>query len=81
MALMEGWRTNSNTTLVKVKLWIFLINHFEKHYSNTTLVKVKLDQLLTWVWAVAIQIQHLLKLNTETINEILAPVEFKYNTC
>ena len=51
-------------------------------YSNTTLVKVKFKEVASsCIYIPCIQIQHLLKLNSNSwlINALLS--EFKYNTC
>ena len=55
---------NSNTTLVKVKLYMIESDWFPQGYSNTTLVKVKwfCKKLIKPIQQ--IQIQLLLKLNT-----------------
>ena len=54
---------DSNTTLVKVKLWFIKINYFTQKNSNTTLVKVKLGGYAKPNVKIYIQIQLLLKLN------------------
>ncbi len=55
--------TNSNTTLVKVKLNLILFISGYHFYSNTTLVKVKFVVKKRFYEKTVIQIQLLLKLN------------------
>ena len=54
---------NSNTTLVKVKSLIFVVDLQHLLHSNTTLVKVKLHKIPELGSVFWIQIQLLLKLN------------------
>ncbi len=58
----------SNTTLVKVKYYIYISCFFISFYSNTTLVKVKCTIFSFYFSTSKIQIQHLLKLNARKIN-------------
>ena len=74
-------KSNSNTTLVKVKL---NTKHYAKlptYYSNTTLVKVKFDKEYRERRKKKIQIQLLLKLNVENNRGKAIVKLFKYNSC
>ena len=57
---------NSNTTLVKVKYQLDILEKSIQINSNTTLVKVKCNKVDYYQIQGLIQIQHLLKLNTES---------------
>ena len=59
--------SNSNTTLVKVKLSIGKEQDVQCKNSNTTLVKVKFQKADCYLEKYRIQIQHLLKLNCRTL--------------
>ena len=80
----------SNTTLVKVKLYILKVGLLYHTYSNTTLVKVKLYIIAYWIACKPIQIQHLLKLNgvgrslggeNNNSNTTLVKVKLKRHPC
>ena len=62
--------TYSNTTLVKVKLYLLAEMKKTLQNSNTTLVKVKFFYILTINTTTIIQIQHLLKLNMLKVEEM-----------
>ena len=71
----------SNTTFVKVK-FISHMKHYKIYvYSNTTFVKVKLKLFIEKGFYYVIQIQHLLKLNTDSGIITKAEARFKYNIC
>ena len=60
---LDAFHTHSNTTLVKVKFFTKQSSIRKQVNSNTTLVKVKFLITSSVVFCIAIQIQHLLKLN------------------
>ena len=73
---------DSNTTLVKVKLEISSWPYVLDTDSNTTLVKVKFfDYQSLLIAFFIIQIQHLLKLNSDAQDVFKNLQKFKYNTC
>ena len=63
--MIEIIKSDSNTTLVKVKLFDIELLKFTPPNSNTTLVKVKSNSSSIHIICTWIQIQHLLKLNVK----------------
>ena len=72
---------NSNTTLVKVKLNIFILQHYRIADSNTTLVKVKFHYLNRFFKNIEHSNTTLVKVKYYGKAETWTELEFKYNTC
>ena len=78
---LHSHECHSNTTLVKVKLYMIESDWFPQGYSNTTLVKVKLMEPLSFMIKIHNSNTTLVKVKSKMDITNIPPPLFKYNTC